>query len=170
MPGPYCGMVNGDRQIILDCLAYIDLNPVRAGIVSTPESYRWCSLGYHVQRNNQEEFLSLDFGLAEFGVKKEQERLRHYRRFVHQKGGTEDEDQRSVATGRKTGKAKGRDDGLMRVPAQLRIYYFTKLPGYFGFPRSGEPLHIFLELLGLEDSVFTQRSGLSWIARRGTLS
>ena len=25
--------------------AYIDLNPVRAGIVSTPEDYRWCSFG-----------------------------------------------------------------------------------------------------------------------------
>jgi hypothetical protein len=122
-------------------------------------------INWSEERGQANYSFSLDFGLA-----KEQERLRHYRRFVHEKGGIEDVDQRSVATGRKTGKAKGRDDGLMRAPAQLRIYYFTKLPGYFGFPRSGEPLHIFLELLGLEDSVFTQRSGPSWIAHRGTLS
>jgi putative transposase len=54
-------------ETLINCLAYIDLNPVRAGIDDKPESYRWCSLAYHVQRNNQEEFLSLDFGLAESG-------------------------------------------------------------------------------------------------------
>jgi putative transposase len=73
-------------ETLINCLAYIDLNPVRAGIVDKPESYRWCSLGFHVQRNNQEEFLSLDFGLAEFGVLNERKRLSHYRRFVQEKG------------------------------------------------------------------------------------
>jgi putative transposase len=32
-----------EAQLI--CSAYIDLNPVRAGIVSKPEDYRWCGLG-----------------------------------------------------------------------------------------------------------------------------
>jgi putative transposase len=31
--------------------------------------------------------LSLDFGLREFGVKSGKERLRHFRRFVYEKGG-----------------------------------------------------------------------------------
>ncbi len=56
---------NGDT--LINCLAYIDLNPVRAGIVKRPEEYRFCSLGYHVQTGNKDRFLSLDFGLAEFG-------------------------------------------------------------------------------------------------------
>ena len=34
---------NGDT--LVNCLAYIDLNPVRAGLVERPEDYRWCSLG-----------------------------------------------------------------------------------------------------------------------------
>lgn len=75
---------NGDT--LINCLAYIDLNPVRAGIVEKPEEYRWCSLGYHLQTNNKDSFLSLDFGLMEFGVKAEKERLRIYRGFVHGKG------------------------------------------------------------------------------------
>ena len=73
-------------ETLINCLAYIDLNPTRAGIVERPEEYRWCSLGYHVQTNNRDGFLSLDFGLGEFGVKDERERLKYYRRFVYKKG------------------------------------------------------------------------------------
>jgi len=75
---------NGDT--LINCLAYIDLNPVRAGLVEKPEEYRWCSLGYHVQTNNKDSILSLDFGLKEFAVKSEKDRLRIYRKFVHGKG------------------------------------------------------------------------------------
>jgi putative transposase len=76
-------------ETLINCLAYIDLNPVRAGLVARPEEYRWCSLGYHVQSRNKGGFLSLDFGLREFGVKSGKERLRHFRRFVYEKGGLE---------------------------------------------------------------------------------
>lgn len=91
-------------ETLINCLAYIDLNPIRAGIVKRPESYRWCSLGYHVQAKNADNFLSLDFGLKEFdpseirstdpsGIfhgaeyKNRKNRLSHYRRFVYEKGG-----------------------------------------------------------------------------------
>lgn len=73
-------------ETLINCLAYIDLNPVRAGIVERPEDYRWCSTGYHVQTGNRDEFLSLDFGLEEFGVMDAGERLRRYRRFVYEVG------------------------------------------------------------------------------------
>ncbi len=75
---------NGDT--LINCLAYIDLNPVRAEMVDKPEEYRWSSIGYHVQRNNEDGFLSLDFGLKEFGHKRAAERLNHYRRFLYEKG------------------------------------------------------------------------------------
>jgi hypothetical protein len=74
-------------ETLINCLAYIDLNPVRAGIVAKPEEYRWNSLGYHVQTRNKEEFLSLDFGLKEFGVNQDQERLEYYRKYVYEKAG-----------------------------------------------------------------------------------
>ena len=67
-------------------MAYIDLNPLRAGLVDRPEDYRWNSLGYHVQTGNQDNFLSTDFGLREFNVKSEKERIRSYRRYVYEAG------------------------------------------------------------------------------------
>ena len=96
-------MENGET--LISCLAYVDLNPVRAGIVERPEQYRWCSLGYNVQTKNKDALLSLDFGLKEFGthgirsdvtsefqgtsVETPEERLKFYRRFVYKKGGIE---------------------------------------------------------------------------------
>jgi hypothetical protein len=50
-------------ETLVNCLAYIDLNPLRAGIVDRPEDYRWNSLGYHLQTENKDQFLSTDFGL-----------------------------------------------------------------------------------------------------------
>ena len=74
-------------ETLINCLAYIDLNPIRAGIAKKPEEYRWCSLGYHAQTNNRDRFLSTDFGLMEFALEGQKERLAHYRRFVYEKGG-----------------------------------------------------------------------------------
>ena len=53
-------------ETLINCLAYIDLNPLRANLVERPEEYRWNSLGYHIQTNNKDNFLSTDFGLKEF--------------------------------------------------------------------------------------------------------
>jgi len=79
-----CIVENGET--LINCLAYIDLNPIRAGIVPRPEEYRWNSLGYHIQQDNKDGFLSLDFGLTEFGVMDATERLRRYRRYVYEAG------------------------------------------------------------------------------------
>jgi REP element-mobilizing transposase RayT len=73
-------------ETLINCLAYIDLNPLRAGLVERPEQYRWNSLGYHIQTNNQDSFLSTDFGLKEFNVKNKKERIRRYRRYVYEAG------------------------------------------------------------------------------------
>jgi len=55
-------------------------------IVKRPEDFRWNSLGYHVQTNNQDNFLSTDFGLKEFNIKSIKERIRRYRRYVYEAG------------------------------------------------------------------------------------
>jgi len=73
-------------ETLINCLAYIDLNPLRAGLVERPEEYRWNSLGYHVQTNNRDKFLSTDFGLKEFNIKSRKERIRRYRRYVYEAG------------------------------------------------------------------------------------
>ncbi len=73
-------------ETLINCLAYIDLNPLRAGLVELPEQYRWNSLGYHIQTNNRDNFLSTDFGLKEFNVKSKKERIRRYRRYIYEAG------------------------------------------------------------------------------------
>ncbi len=84
-----------DGETLINCLAYIDLNPIRADMVQRPEDYRWNSIGYHIQTGNKDNFLSLDFGLKEFGVLNAKERLRRYRRYVYQAGGLRRYDSRS---------------------------------------------------------------------------
>jgi len=73
-------------ETLINCLAYIDLNPLRAGLVDRPEEYRWNSLGYHLQTENKDQFLSTDFGLKEFSIKSKKERIRRYRRYVYEAG------------------------------------------------------------------------------------
>jgi len=47
------GVIVSKGEAQLACSAYIDLNPVRAGLVQKPEDYRWCSLGLRVRAPNR---------------------------------------------------------------------------------------------------------------------
>ncbi|MBW2678747.1 MAG: transposase [Deltaproteobacteria bacterium] len=71
---------------LVNCLVYIDLNPLRAGIVKKPEDYRWVSIGYHIQTNNKDNFLSTDFGFEEFNARSQKERVRRYRNYMYNAG------------------------------------------------------------------------------------
>ncbi|MCF6267922.1 MAG: transposase [Desulfuromusa sp.] len=73
-------------ETLINCLAYVDLNPVRAGLVDRPDDYRWSSLGYHLQTNNKKQFLSLDFGLIGAENLNKKQRLSKYRTFVYEVG------------------------------------------------------------------------------------
>ncbi len=75
-----------NNQALLNCLAYIDLNPVRAAIVDQPEDYRWCTLGYLVQAKNKDDLLSLEFGVDRLNQLSFKERLAAYREFVYEIG------------------------------------------------------------------------------------
>ncbi len=117
-------------ETLINCLAYIDLNPLRAGLVERPEEYRWNSLGYHVQTGNKDDLLSLDFGpvkcpslslrelhgasLKEFGVLNADERLKHYRRYVYEAG--------AVNTSEKPGRSR-----VSRVVMKLQTPICSRL-------------------------------------------
>jgi putative transposase len=83
-------------ETLVNCLAYIDLNPLRAGIVSEPEKYRWNAIGYHLQTNNKDSFLSTDFGLKEFNVPDSKERIRRYRRYMYEAGAIDRQDKGKI--------------------------------------------------------------------------
>jgi REP element-mobilizing transposase RayT len=94
-------IVQNGRSLI-NLLAYVDLNPIRAGIVKRPEQYRWCSLGYHVQTGNQDGLLSADFGMKEWGEHEPSEIIRKYRQFVYETGAVD------------TGKGKPMDPEIVK--------------------------------------------------------
>jgi hypothetical protein len=54
---------HGEAQLM--CSAYIDLNPVRAGIVERPEDYRWCSMGLRVRNLKRAKKLLTFFSVSE---------------------------------------------------------------------------------------------------------
>ena len=115
-------------ETLINCLAYIDLNPLRAGIVSRPEKYRWNSLGYHMQTNNRDKFLSTDFGLKEFNVKSEKERVRRYRRYVYESGAINrpDKMQAKVINDKIVSKERKKDFEINRISRfRYRTRYFT---------------------------------------------
>ncbi|VFQ46434.1 transposase [Desulfoluna butyratoxydans] len=74
---------------LVHCLAYIDLNAVRAGIVSRPEDYRWCSIGYHMQAGNTDGFLSSDFGMPDVPKSDGVSQIRTYREYLYHLGAIE---------------------------------------------------------------------------------
>jgi len=45
--GRYKAALVGSQRYVLACYRYIELNPVRAGMVSSPEEYRWSSHGHN---------------------------------------------------------------------------------------------------------------------------
>jgi len=46
--GRYKSTIIQAERYLLACMVYIDLNPVRAGLVADPRSYPWSSHGYYV--------------------------------------------------------------------------------------------------------------------------
>lgn len=74
-----------DGNSLMTCLAYIELNPIRAGLVKLPEDYRWCSLSYRVGTKNRDNFLSFS-GLFDDTGCSEIEKLTSYRYHVYKAG------------------------------------------------------------------------------------
>jgi putative transposase len=115
-------------ETLVNCLAYIDLNPLRAGLVERPEQYRWNSLGYHIQTENKDKFLSSDFGLKEFNVKSKKERVSRYRRYVYEAGALErpDKMQAKVIDAKVVAKERKKDFEISRINRfRYRTRYFT---------------------------------------------
>jgi len=75
-------------EALINCLAYIDLNPVRAKIVKRPEDYRWSGIGYRIFMKNKGDFLSFDGIFSESEMKEvpKEELIKCYRYFVYKCG------------------------------------------------------------------------------------
>jgi len=79
--GRYKALVVEKDAYLLELSRYIALNPVRAGMVSSPEDWPWSSYGVTSGMKPQESFLHTDFLLGVFSPSKVQAR-RLYTNFV----------------------------------------------------------------------------------------
>jgi putative transposase len=118
-------MIVQDGFSLVNLLAYVDLNPIRAGIVKKPEDYRWCSLGYHVQTGNRDGLLDIDFGLKEWNEFNPKEIVRKYRQFVYETGAV-DAGKGKVMDRKIVEKARKKGYKISRVERfRYRCRYFT---------------------------------------------
>ena len=50
-----------EREDVMHCMAYVDLNAVSAGIVNNPISFPYCSIHHVVIRQNEGNLINLSF-------------------------------------------------------------------------------------------------------------
>ena len=74
-------LIKGDEQF-LQCAKYIELNPVRAGIVDHPSKYRWSS--YHARAEGRDDPLLDNHPLHESFLTKKAKKRQSYRRFIEE--------------------------------------------------------------------------------------
>jgi putative transposase len=118
-------MIVQEGHTLVNMLAYIDLNPIRAGIVKKPEDYRWSSLGYHAQTGNKDGLLDIDFGLKEWNEFNPKEIVRKYRQFVYETGAV-DAGKGKVMDRKIVEKARKKGYKISRVERfRYRCRYFT---------------------------------------------
>jgi REP element-mobilizing transposase RayT len=107
--GRFRGVLIYKGEPRLACSAYIDLNPVRAGLSERPEKYRWSSLGMRVRSPvragkllrpislvdvlEESEYM---YGPPYLRVRKELFGISWYREFVNVSGGIERQDRGSI--------------------------------------------------------------------------
>lgn len=99
-------------ECLLNMLAYIELNPVRAKICKRPEDYRWCSLSYRLGKK-LDNFLTFD------GI--EIDNVKDYVSFIYQVGKL-----KKVGA---DGKELGKIDESAEVEVNIwrhRVRYFTE--------------------------------------------
>jgi len=129
-------LIEGNEAALLAVAAYIDLNPVRAGIVNRPEDYRWCGYaealaGRAVARKGLGTIMAEALSCEEFRSDWRRTHAR-YRLFLYNEGREMETNPETGQPGRKgfspeSIEAVERASGEMPIAEALRhkIRYFT---------------------------------------------
>ena len=110
-------------EALLNMLAYIDLNPIRAGIVKRPEDYRWSSIGYFIGIGNKDNFLKSE---KEFKELYQNNFLEFYRSLVYLAGGIEREKSEKISEEIMRIEEENKYSLLKREIFSRKIRYFTE--------------------------------------------
>jgi REP element-mobilizing transposase RayT len=118
-----------NQESILRCCAYIELNPVRAGIVEKPENYRWCSIHNRQFAPRRQRFCSFDgMFTSDLTTGSEARLLKEYRCLVHYLGNIEHTTHKESTKGRSVDDNRSPIGCLKLAPGERllkRIRYFT---------------------------------------------
>ncbi|MAS95880.1 MAG: chemotaxis protein CheW [Verrucomicrobiales bacterium] len=131
-------LVEGNQNALLTIAAYIDLNPVRAGIVNRPEEYRWCGYAESLSGTRNAKLareglgVALAESLADGDFKASWPRTRsRYRQFLFEEG---EEREENAELGQRSRRGFSQEKieavtekrGEMTVPEVLRdrVRYF----------------------------------------------
>lgn len=75
--GRFGSRIIKDDRDFLTCLAYIEMNPVRAGLVDDPESYKWSSC-YERFHTTKDSLIDMHPAYMELGETEQERRCRYY--------------------------------------------------------------------------------------------
>jgi putative transposase len=126
-------LVENDETVLLTMAAYIDLNPVRAGLVNDPKDYRWSGYGEAVAGNKQRRAgLMRVYGDESGDGRKWRGYQAQYRRYLYGVGEAREADEVSGAgkcrgVSRKASAdvaSRGGNLSLAQV-VRVRVRYFT---------------------------------------------
>lgn len=114
--GRYKASMISDEEYLLTCMRYIELNPVRAGMVRAPAQFRWSSYRANGQ-GKENRYLSPHPLYRALGRTKEQ-RLIAYRALF--KAHVDDEDLARIRAAWQTGTPLGNDRFRVKIEAKLQ--------------------------------------------------
>lgn len=76
----YKSIIVSEDDYLLACGSYVELNPVRAGIVEDPKDYKWSS--YNVYAYGKKDFIADEHSIYKGLSRNEAERRKKYREFI----------------------------------------------------------------------------------------
>jgi REP-associated tyrosine transposase len=106
-----------DETYLIACVRYVELNPVRAGLVKRPEDWRWSSATAHLQ-GEDDALLSHSPAL---------ERVGNWRKFLD--GGVKDVELKRLHMHTKTGRPLGAEAWIKKLEAETGRPLRAKAPG-----------------------------------------
>lgn len=110
---------------LINSLAYIDLNPVRARLVGKPEEYKWNTLGYLTQNGSENNLIRTDLWMDDWKNLSQDGTVSKYKEFIYETGAMSI-DLSSISDSELTKRKRVKGDPLVRAATfSRRCRYFT---------------------------------------------
>ena len=119
----YKSIIISKDDYLLACGSYVELNPVRAGIVEDPKDYKWSS--YNVYAYGKKDFIADEHSIYKGLSRNEAERKKKYREFI--KGMIKEKDAMRGEMSRRV--IYGSEDFIDKVTTEYNVEAVIKLKG-----------------------------------------